>query len=449
MAKSIVGRGALFCLGVLLCLAPASVVAEVEIRLKDGRVFSLPIDSASIDAITVDGTRYRPDTAPGEEVRAAPADDAAALSRAGSQGTRLLSVGPGREIELPSEAARVARDGDVIEIDAAEYFGDVAVWRANDLTLRGVGGIARLDAGGRSAQGKAIWVIKGDNVLVENIEFSNAAVPDRNGAGIRIEGANLIVRNSIFRDNENGILGGGKQPDSSILIENSEFSGNGYGDGQSHGIYIGTPIKRLTFRYNYVHHSKVGHQVKSLARENFILYNKLVDEESGTSSYAIDLPRGGFAVVMGNVLQQGRSTENSALVHFASAVARPGAALYLVNNTVVNERHAGVFLRNRSPVEARLLNNVLVGNIELLAGRGTGLGNIRLDLADFVDPGAYDFRLRSRAAAIDAAANPGEVAGSSLRLTPSDEYVHPRASRKRPQVGRLDAGAFEFQPAEQ
>jgi len=27
--------------------------------------------------------------------------------------------------------------------------------------------------------------------------------------------------------------------------------------------------------------------------------------------------------------------------------------------------------------------------------------------------------------------------------------VHPRASRKRPQVGRLDAGAFEFQPAEQ
>ena len=78
-----------------------------------------------------------------------------------------------------------------------------------------------------------------------------------------------------------------------------------------------------------------------------------------------------------------------------------------------------------------------------------GLGNIRLDLADFVDPGAYDFRLRSQAAAIDAAANPGEVAGGSLRLTPSVEYVHSRASRKRPQVGRLDAGAFEFQPAEQ
>ena len=152
---------------------------------------------------------------------------------------------------------------------------------------------------------------------------------------------------------------------------------------------------------------------------------------------------------MGNVVQQGRSTENSALVHFASPHARPGEALYLVNNTVVNERHAGVFLRNRSSVEVRLLNNVLVGNIRLVAGRGTRLGNIRLDLADFVDPGAYDFRLRPQAAAIDAAANPGEVAGGSLRLTPSDEYVHPRASRKRPQVGRLDAGAFEFQPAEQ
>ena len=79
MAKSIVGRGALFCLGVFLCLAPASAVAEVEIRLKDGRIFSLPIDSASIEAITVDGTRYRPGAAPGEEVRAAPADDASTI----------------------------------------------------------------------------------------------------------------------------------------------------------------------------------------------------------------------------------------------------------------------------------------------------------------------------------------------------------------------------------
>jgi hypothetical protein len=49
------------------------------------------------------------------------------------------------------------------------------------LTLRGSGGRAHLQAFGKSAEGKAIWVIKGNNVVVENIEFSDAAVASLNG----------------------------------------------------------------------------------------------------------------------------------------------------------------------------------------------------------------------------------------------------------------------------
>jgi len=51
-------------------------------------------------------------------------------------------------------------------------------------------------------------VIRGNDVIVENIEFSGARVPDRNGAGIRPEGRNFTVRNCRFYDCENGILGG-------------------------------------------------------------------------------------------------------------------------------------------------------------------------------------------------------------------------------------------------
>ena len=85
----------------------------------------------------------------------------------------------------------------------------MATIRASKLTLRGIGqGRVKLPANGKHAGGKAIWVIAGNDVTVENIEFSGARVPDRNGAGIRPEGQNLTVRNCRFYDCEDGILGG-------------------------------------------------------------------------------------------------------------------------------------------------------------------------------------------------------------------------------------------------
>src|SRR6478609_4981367 len=132
----------------------------------------------------------------------------AVLVPADAGGPRTWRVGPDRELRTPSAAAAVARDGDTVLIDAGTYTGDVATWTQDDLTLRGVGGRARLAADGRSAQGKAIWVIAGDRTTVDRIEFSGAAVPDQNGAGIRQEGAGLTVLRSWFHDNEDGLLTG-------------------------------------------------------------------------------------------------------------------------------------------------------------------------------------------------------------------------------------------------
>jgi len=89
----------------------------------------------------------------------------------------VLIVGPGKARTRPSMAAADAKDGDVVEIAAGTYAGDAAVWTANNLTIRAVGGRALLNANGASAEGKAIWVIKGANTTVENIEFSEAQVP--------------------------------------------------------------------------------------------------------------------------------------------------------------------------------------------------------------------------------------------------------------------------------
>jgi len=356
-------------------------------------------------------------------------------------GGRILRVGPGRYYRLPSQAAAAARDGDRIEIDAGVYSGDVAIWRANDLVIRGVGGRPELRAAGRSAQGKAIWVIKGANTTVENIAFTGARVSDGNGAGIRAEGAGLTVRHALFRDNEDGILAG-RNPNSDILVEYSEFDRNGGGRGQTHNIYVGA-VRSFTFRFNYSHHARIGHQVKSRARRNFILYNRLMDEETGNSSYAIDLSTGGVAYIIGNLIQQGPETDNWALVSFAAEGTSAGPQeLYVVNNTFVNERHSGLFVNNRSTVSAALLNNLFVGKGRMLKGPGRAAGNVVTRRPRFVDRRGYDYRLRPGSPAIDKGVEPPTV--TDFPLAPVWQYRHPTGGEKRPRRGALDAGAYEF-----
>jgi hypothetical protein len=210
---------------------------------------------------------------------------------AGKSG-RVLKVGPSQKLKTVAEAAAAVRNGDIVEIEAGVYKGDVSTWSADDIIIRGVGGFAHLDAAGHNEGGKAIWVVRGRNVVIENIEFSNCSVPDRNGAGIRIECQSMTLRNCYFHDNENGVLGG--PPDCEVLMEGCEFYNNGAGDGYSHNMYIGH-IKSFTMRNCYSHGAKIGHNVKSRAQTNIITYCRIMDESDGTASYTIDLPNGGLS----------------------------------------------------------------------------------------------------------------------------------------------------------
>lgn len=150
----------------------------------------------------------------------------------------VLSVGPNGKFAAPCAAFTAAADGDTIEIDAAgKYVGDVCAITKNKLTIVGTGGLAKIDAGGMNAQGKATWIVQGDDTTIRSVEFTGAKVPDMNGAGIRQEGKNLRVQRCYFHDNEDGILAG-DVAGSEILIENSEFDHNGAGDGYSHNLYI-------------------------------------------------------------------------------------------------------------------------------------------------------------------------------------------------------------------
>jgi hypothetical protein len=61
-------------------------------------------------------------------------------------GRRVLHVGPDRELATPAAAARAARDGDAILIDAAEYPESRAVWPQDRLLIRGLNGRPHLVA---------------------------------------------------------------------------------------------------------------------------------------------------------------------------------------------------------------------------------------------------------------------------------------------------------------
>jgi hypothetical protein len=355
--------------------------------------------------------------------------------------TRIVRVGPGRQFTHPNQVTGLV-SGDVVEIDAGVYNGPATTWSTNNLTLRGVGGRAHLVAPPTISNGKAIWVTQGSNMAVENIEFSGAVVPDRNGAGIRAEGQNLVICGSYFHDNEDGILGGG----GNVLIEYSEFARNGHCDTDcAHNIYIAN-TERFTLRYSYSHHARIGHLVKSRARENYILYNRIMDEADGTSSYVIDLPNGGLSYIVGNLLQQGPNTDNPTMVISGEEGAtNPSQTLYIINNTFVNDRGSGTFVELAGGTTATLRNNLIVGNGTLVSGGTvTQVSNLRTSAPNFVNPGAFDYRPTAATPGIDQGTAPG--LGGTFDLRPSYQYVHPRNRETRPTRNGIDIGAYEFTP---
>jgi hypothetical protein len=359
-----------------------------------------------------------------------------------------LQVGPGKTFATPCAAIAAASAGDTIQIDpSGNYAGDVCAWSTNNLHILGTGSSrVVIDANGRNSQGKGTWVINGaDGTIIENIEFKNASVPDRNGAGIRIDGGSLTVRNCYFHDNQNGILAGGGS--GTMLVEFSEFFHNGAGDGFSHNIYVGNYAKFI-FRYNYSHGSVIGHLFKSRAAANDVYYNRLSDEATGTASYEIDIPNGGKSYIVGNLIEKGPNAQNSALLSYqgeGASSGNPNHELFIINNTMVNDLGHGTFVSVDGSVTTPVVikNNIFQGSGTVTSQGSAVQANNFTGNALLVNRVNFDYHLLSGSPAIDAGTNPGQ--GSGVSLTPIFQYVHPSCAEGRVTTGgAMDIGAYEF-----
>jgi len=377
-----------------------------------------------------------------------------ALGSVGSASAATLSVGPGKTYAAPCAAIAAAKDGDTIEIAGGNtYKGDVCKIVRNGLTIRGVGVRPKIDAAGKISGDKAIWVVDGNDLTVENVEMFGAKSPfSGNGAAFRLEAINFTLRNSFLHDNENGILSN-SVPTSNILIEYSEFGHNGRGDGQTHNLYIGRS-KSLTFRYNYSHDANVGHDLKSRAMMNMITYNRfsstppgqIGSTASGQPSYEIDIPNAGDTYIIGNIIEQPAANQNPAIIAYGEEGATNGTdRLYVINNTFMNDYNSGtfMFISGNVVTPAIVQNNIFVGGGVLSTNSKTIFkNNFRANPDFFVNYAAYDLRPMNSALVVNAASNPG-LSATGVSLTPVSQYKATAAGEARPVVGALDIGAFE------
>jgi hypothetical protein len=217
---------------------------------------------------------------------------------------------------------------------------------------------------GGICQDKATLVLSGRSAKVEGLIFENLRVPDGNGAGIRLEGGDLLVTQSLFRDSESGILSA-NDPKSSIRVEHSTFSRLGRCDGDlacAHSIYIGEFGSLSVVRSRFERGSG-GHYVKSRAARIEVVDSSFDDTAGSATNYMIDLPYGALGTIARNTFVQGKDKENySALIFVAGeGVENSSNGLVITDNdaSVAPDGRSTSFVADMSGHAIRIENNRL------------------------------------------------------------------------------------------
>lgn len=216
----------------------------------------------------------------------------------------------GRAYGSIGEAIAAIGDGRGTVIVAPGIYRQCAVQNGGDVTVKAATpGTAILD--GVVCEGKGALVLRGRSSMIDGIIFQNMRVPDGNGAGIRLEGGNLTVANSLFRNSEEGILtgdnGGG-----SVTIDKSTFRHLGRCDRDldcAHGVYVGR-YGSLTVTRSRFDQGDGGHYLKTRTPRVTITDNSFDDSAGKLTNYMIDLSNGASGRISGNEMVQGKDKDN-------------------------------------------------------------------------------------------------------------------------------------------
>ncbi len=265
-----------------------------------------------------------------------------------------IYVGPTDQYRNLNAAVFAAHPGETIYIAPGTYFvRDLAINKS--LTLIGEGSVV-LKARRPVAKGLLV-PLAGVSLTVENLIFEGARSPDLNGAGIRHEGVLLTVRNSEFRDNENGILATGTQA-SEVIISGSRFYRNGHGDGYSHGIYVSVGA-RLEITDSIFEGTHIGHHVKSLADYTYISNVSFIDGD-GEPSYMVDASKGGVLIIEDSEFTRAESASQDNFFNYDTSRGGERRQISLRRNLFHNAKPRGNILRNPERVAVEYRDNEII-----------------------------------------------------------------------------------------
>ena len=288
-----------------------------------------------------------------------------------------LTVGAGQQYTTIATAVAATHDGDTVLVQAGTYLNDFFDVTTK-ITLKSVGGLAVIDATAQPGNGKGAIVVDND-VTIDGFGVTGVTVGDGNGAGIRYDSGQMTIKNSVFWANQDGLLANG-DPNGNILIENSEFSDNGAGDGYTHNIYV-NGVASLTIQNSYFHDAQVGHEIKSRALVTTITGSRIQDNTTGSASYDIDLPDGGLATITNNTIEKGPNAQNNFAIHYGGEGGPyAGSSLTISGNTILSDKPGATLLLNQTAITAQLTNNQIYGfsAAQIAQGPVTQSGNTTL-----------------------------------------------------------------------
>lgn len=234
----------------------------------------------------------------------------AAPSPAQQQAAPYTVVESGRGYERLQDAIDAIGGGSGTIRFASFRFADCAVQEAGEITyVAAAPGEAILD--GVACENKAALVLRGRSARVDGLVFANIRVPDKNGAGIRLEKGDLTVVQTWFRDSEQGILTAA-DPSGTINVDKSTFTRLGTcegGGGCAHSLYIGH-YGALNVTRSRFEAGRGGHYLKTRSTHVSITDTSFDDSAGKETNYMIDLPAGSTGKITGNWFVQGTNKEN-------------------------------------------------------------------------------------------------------------------------------------------
>jgi hypothetical protein len=209
--------------------------------------------------------------------------------------------------------------------------------------------------------GKAYIIASGQAEIV-NHEFANMAVGDGNGAGIRLEGGKLIVRDSWFHDGQQGILSGNLGTEE-LEITGSRFERLGHG-GQAHGVYCGINKNVVVRDSAFLSGQGEGHEFKCRADAQLlerVIFASLMGEDSRN----LDVEQG-HVTIKRAVFQHGAQSSNEDFV--LVGLVKTGSVVIEDAIFVNDSGRPAILVRAFKGSPVTLRNVVVIGAIHPITG---------------------------------------------------------------------------------